>query len=134
MTSSLNQAAWPNVGGLLRQRGLRGPLALVTDENVARHHAESVLSSLHDVGYTAILVTMPAGETHKTMNTVQRFWDAFLAAGLERGSTAVALGGGVVGDLTGFAAATYFARYSLGSPAHNYAGDGRCQHRGQNRG
>jgi shikimate kinase/3-dehydroquinate synthase len=52
-------------------------------------------------------VTISPGEEHKTISTLQLLWEAFLQQGLERSSTIVALGGGVVGDLAGFAAATY---------------------------
>ena len=95
------------VGDLLHNRGLKGPIALVSDEHVAPLYADRVLASLQAAGYTARLLTLPAGEEHKTIQTVAGLWDGFLAAGLERGSTVLALGGGVVSDLAGFAAATY---------------------------
>jgi 3-dehydroquinate synthase len=95
------------LGAALQARHLRGPLALVSDDNVAAHYAPPVLGALRQAGYAAQLVVIPAGEAHKTMDTVLRLWNASLEAGLERGSTVVALGGGVVGDLAGFAAATY---------------------------
>lgn len=95
------------LGRLLRGRELSGPIALVSDENVAPLYAETAMAALQRAGYAVHLVAAPPGEAHKTMATVGDFWRAFLAAGLERGSTAVALGGGVVTDLAGFAAATY---------------------------
>lgn len=52
-------------------------------------------------------VVLPAGEVHKTVETVAKVWDTGLDAGFDRGAVAVAVGGGVVGDMTGFAAATY---------------------------
>ncbi|MEP0806166.1 MAG: 3-dehydroquinate synthase [Chloroflexota bacterium] len=72
---------------------------LVTDENVAKHHLEKFQ------GVNAIV--LPAGEEHKNLETVSRLWRAFLKNGLDRKSTVIALGGGVVSDLTGFAASTY---------------------------
>lgn len=87
--------------------GLRGPIALVSDENVAALYGDQVQRSLESAGSTAKLIAIPAGEAHKTLPTIQRLWSDFLALGIERGSVIVALGGGVVGDLTGFAAATY---------------------------
>lgn len=96
-----------HIGEALRQRGLRGPVALVTDEHVAPLYADEVLASLGRLGYTAGQAVIPAGESHKTIDTVSRLWESFLALHLERGSTVVALGGGVVGDLAGFAAATF---------------------------
>lgn len=95
------------LGAALARRGLGGPVALVTDEHVGPHHAARALASLQAAGYAAAEVRLPAGEAHKTLTTVQRLWDAFLEHGLDRGSTVVALGGGVVTDLAGFAAATF---------------------------
>jgi 3-dehydroquinate synthase len=63
--------------------------------------------SLQEVGFSPKIITIPAGESSKTLETVQVLWQGFLEAGLDRGSTVVALGGGVVGDLAGFAASTY---------------------------
>jgi len=95
------------VGEELAARGLRGPIALVSDENVGPIYAARVDGTLKKLGFATRIVQIPAGEAHKTMQTVARLWEDFLAAGVERGSTVVALGGGVVGDLAGFAAATY---------------------------
>jgi shikimate kinase / 3-dehydroquinate synthase len=95
------------LGEALRARGLRGPLALVSDEHVAALYAETAFHSLASAGYAVSILTVPAGEAYKTMDTVQSLWAGFLSAGVERLSTVVALGGGVIGDLTGFAAATY---------------------------
>ncbi len=83
------------------------PVALVTDENVAAHYADPVQASLEEAGFRLRRIVIPPGESQKTMATVQQLWEAFLESGLERSSLVVALGGGVVGDLTGFAAATY---------------------------
>ncbi len=96
-----------DAGERLRAAGLAGPVALVSDTTVAALHADAVQASLEAAGYRVARLTFPPGEAHKTMATVQRLWEGFLQAGLERGSTVVALGGGVVGDLAGFAAATY---------------------------
>jgi 3-dehydroquinate synthase len=96
-----------NLGSMLMQREARGPVALVTDENVARFHAEAAEASLRAAGYAVARIDLPAGEAHKDMAAVQSLWQSFLKAGLERSSTVVALGGGVVSDLAGFAAATY---------------------------
>ena len=85
---------------------LRNPI-LVTDENVARHHASSVVGALTRAGFNTPVVTLPAGETHKNLETVNLLWHRFLEAGLDRKGTVVALGGGVVSDLAGFAASTY---------------------------
>ncbi len=95
------------LGDMLQARHMAGPIALVSDENVLAHWGETAVTSLEAAGYTVHPVVMPPGEVHKTPATISHFWDAFLAAGLERGSTVLAFGGGVVGDLAGFAAATF---------------------------
>ena len=99
--------ALDHLGDSLRRRSLHGPLALISDNNVTPLYAQRALVSLQEAGYPVKLIEIPSGEVHKTVNTVGRLWAEMLAAGLERGSTVVALGGGVVGDLAGFAAATY---------------------------
>ncbi|MDR3572512.1 MAG: 3-dehydroquinate synthase [Anaerolineaceae bacterium] len=91
----------------LQLRGLKSPMALVTDENVGKIYAGRLLENLQKYGYQAELITIPAGEEHKNIQTVNSLWESFLKARLERSSTVLALGGGVVTDLAGFAAATY---------------------------
>ena len=99
--------ALSQMGALLAERGLRGPVMVVSDENVARFYLRPVLEALRGANYEAHSTVLPPGESHKTIDTVQRLWEAYLQAGLERSSTVLSLGGGVVGDLAGFSAATY---------------------------
>ncbi len=96
-----------NAGDEFRRRGIKSPLALVTDENVGPIYAGRLLENLQQSGFAVSLITIPAGEDHKNMQTINNLWESFLKAGLERSSTVLALGGGVVTDLAGFAAATY---------------------------
>ncbi len=79
---------------------------IVTDERVASLYAEDVMRSLRSQGFHAHRVTIPAGEQHKTLETVRRVYDALLAGSIDRRTPVIALGGGVVGDLAGFVAAT----------------------------
>jgi 3-dehydroquinate synthase len=95
------------IGMLLRRFGLEDSIGVVCDENIARLYAAQAINSLKLAGYTTHLVTIPAGEAFKTIATVQELWGAFLSAGLDRGSSILAIGGGVVSDLAGFTAATY---------------------------
>lgn len=81
--------------------------AIITDTNVGRHYAKAAQRALTDAGFQPILITVPAGETTKSLTTVQACYDQLAAHRLERKSFIVALGGGVVGDLAGFVAATY---------------------------
>ena len=93
------------LAGLLDARGLKHPL-IVTDENVA-FHAEKVVALIEHTGFKPQIITIPAGEEFKNLNTVSFLWKSFLEHGLDRKSTVVALGGGVIGDMAGFAASTY---------------------------
>lgn len=80
---------------------------LVADGNVAPLYAQRVISSLESAGFTVHLYELPAGEEYKTLDTVAQMLSFFARAGLTRTDFAVALGGGVVGDMTGFACAIY---------------------------
>lgn len=91
----------------LAQRALRGPLMLVSDSNTGPLYARRVLAALTSAGCVASHFSFPAGEASKNLATAGELWAALLAAGIERRGTLLALGGGVVGDLAGFAAATY---------------------------
>lgn len=81
--------------------------AIISDSNVAPRFAKAAQRSLAAAGFESVLITVPAGETAKSLKTVQMCYDALAAHRLERKSFIVALGGGVVGDLAGFVAATY---------------------------
>ena len=84
----------------------RRQAVVVTDENVAPHYLAPVERSLGDAGIAHGRVVLPPGEESKDLAHFGRLADQILGFGIERGTTLVALGGGVVGDLTGFAAAT----------------------------
>jgi 3-dehydroquinate synthase len=77
---------------------------VVTDETVARLHYERFAASLTASGLEPVSIVMPAGEPTKSFPHLSRLIDALLKENVERGSLIVALGGGVIGDLTGFAA------------------------------
>lgn len=98
--------ALEQVGQALQQRKMHGPIALITDEQVGNLYAEKVCKAVQQVGYCVHLITIPTGEQYKTLSTLSHLWEALLACGFERRSTVIAMGGGVVGDLVGFAAAT----------------------------
>lgn len=95
------------LGQSMHQRGLRGPVAVVADSNVGPLYAPACRRSLRQSGFRVVVVTLPPGESHKVIAQVVRLWRAFQRSGLDRESTVLALGGGVIGDLAGFAAATY---------------------------
>ena len=81
--------------------------AIITDTNVGRRFAKPAFNALATAGFSPSLIVVPAGETAKSLKTVQTCYDLLAAHRLERQSFIIALGGGVVGDLAGFVAATY---------------------------
>ncbi len=97
------------LGALLEDRGLAGPWVIVTSPPVWRLHGAAVAATLRD----AVVIEVPDGERHKTLHTVQRIYEALVRAQVERGSTLIAVGGGVIGDMAGFAAATFLRGVNL---------------------
>jgi shikimate kinase/3-dehydroquinate synthase len=95
------------LGERLQACGLKGTVVVVSDAHTGPLYAGQAIAAMETAGFKASAFTIPAGEAAKTIGTIESLWQAFLAAGLERSSTVVALGGGVTGDLAGFAAATY---------------------------
>jgi 3-dehydroquinate synthase len=81
--------------------------AVITDTRVAKLYARAAEQSLRAAGFDPVIVIVPAGETAKSLKNVGACYDRLAAHRLERKSFVVALGGGVVGDLAGFVAATY---------------------------
>ena len=101
-------------GGLLARLGaecaqlkLGQRCAVITDSNVGKKFAKAALKSLSASGFQPVLITVPAGEKSKRIAVVEKCYDQLAAHRLERKSFIIALGGGVVGDLAGFVAATY---------------------------
>jgi 3-dehydroquinate synthase len=80
---------------------------IISDRNVAPRYGQAAQEALTKAGFAAALITIPAGETAKSLRTLKACYDQLAAQRLERRSFIVALGGGVVGDLAGFVAATY---------------------------
>ncbi|NMG11599.1 3-dehydroquinate synthase [Brasilonema sp. UFV-L1] len=80
---------------------------LVSNPTIFKNYGERVLASLEAAGFEVVSCNLSAGERYKTLNSVQKIYDTALLNRIERSSTMVALGGGVIGDMTGFAAATW---------------------------
>ena len=80
---------------------------LVSNPMIFKHYGERAIASLKNAGFDVVHYNLPPGERYKTLNSIQKIYDVALEHRLERSSTMVALGGGVVGDMTGFAAATW---------------------------
>ena len=100
--------------GLLDQAGelisgvCRGKAAaIVTNRRIGNLYAARLVSNLEKSGITAQVTTVPAGERYKTLKTVAGLYEKFLDQKLDRSGMVIGLGGGVIGDIAGFAAATY---------------------------
>lgn len=97
----------PHAGQLCREALPRArKLAVVTDSNVLPLYLEQVAGSLKDAGFQVQCLTVPAGEGAKCAEQLVILWEKMMQSGMTRTDAVVALGGGVVGDLAGFAAAT----------------------------
>src|SRR5438309_1388183 len=103
----VESGALDTVGARLAELRVGSRTALVSDAAILRLYGKAVGRSLESAGFTVTTVEVPAGEAAKTLAVAERCWDALLAAGLDRTSTVLALGGGAVGDVAGFVAATY---------------------------
>lgn len=95
------------VGRKCKQLKLGPSCAVITDDRVEPLYAKPTIDSLKASGFNVTLITIPAGEKSKNLRLVQNCYDQLAQARLERNSFVLALGGGVVGDLAGFVAATY---------------------------
>lgn len=96
------------VGAELKQRlGTAGQVALITDQNVARLHGAAVRASLEAQGLSVVSIVIPPGEDTKSMPTLLGVLEQMIHGGLGRRDAVVALGGGVIGDLSGMAAALF---------------------------
>lgn len=93
-----------NAGAYLKPLLRRARVAIVTDETVAGFHLGALTASLDAHGIRHDTITMPPGEATKRFSELQRVTEWLLETGIERGDLVIALGGGVIGDLTGFAA------------------------------
>ncbi|NLC43736.1 MAG: 3-dehydroquinate synthase [Clostridiales bacterium] len=82
-------------------------LLLITDENVANWYQQAVEEQFRNLGFTVTTAVIKPGESAKTLGEAEKLYDIALEANLDRQSLVVALGGGVIGDLAGFVAATY---------------------------
>jgi 3-dehydroquinate synthase len=98
---NLLQETGHNIAPLLN----RPFIAIVTDENVARHHLKTLEASLAAAGIKSVAIILPSGEKTKSFAALADLCEKLLAAGVERRDRIIAFGGGVIGDLAGFAAA-----------------------------
>jgi 3-dehydroquinate synthase len=103
----IQQGSLDRVGEIAAQTCRGRTAAVITDENVGRFYLEPVRRSLQSAGFKVFERAVPAGEQSKTVQVLLSLYEHFHDAELSRTDPVIALGGGVVGDLAGFAAATY---------------------------
>lgn len=103
----IERGALASLGMRCRTVGMAGMAAVISNPTVAALYGQVVKASLEAAGFSVVLVEMPDGEEFKNSTTLNRIYDELLEFGVDRGSFVVALGGGVVGDVAGYAAATW---------------------------
>ncbi|MCE5285868.1 MAG: 3-dehydroquinate synthase [Pelosinus sp.] len=96
-----------SLGSLMKKSQLSGKVLVVSDEHVGAKYGEVVLASLGAAGFSPEIFLVKQGEDSKSLEVAMSLYTKAISLGLDRKSPIVALGGGVVGDLTGFIAATY---------------------------
>lgn len=95
-----------NVGAEVSKLYRGDKIAIITDGNVNKYYGDIVEDSLKESGYEILKIVLSPGEKNKSMDTVMEIYDRLLDFKLNRGNLMIALGGGVIGDLTGFCAST----------------------------
>jgi 3-dehydroquinate synthase len=101
------------LGERMRGLDLGARVAIITNPNVDRLYGNRIRTSLADAGFQPVTIELPDGEEHKNLAWVAFIYERLIEARMERGSVVVALGGGVVGDVAGFAAATFLRGIDL---------------------
>ncbi len=95
------------IGRYLRELAVGEKVAVVTHAKIDRLYGNEIRAGLVASGYDPMTILVPQGERYKTLSQVERIYDGLIQNRFERGSALVALGGGVIGDMAGFAAATF---------------------------
>jgi 3-dehydroquinate synthase len=113
---ALGDRSYPIVAGtemissfapVCRQHGISESVVVITDRNVARHHLQPLLRNLEHHKFLPMTITIPAGEAQKTLQRANGIFTEMLNKRIPRSAAIIAFGGGVIGDLAGFVAATY---------------------------
>ena len=95
------------IGEIISKLGFAGKVLIVTDDNVAPLYLDIVEKSITDIGVKAYSLTLPSGEENKNIDSIMKIYECAASNKFNRKDMFLALGGGVVGDMTGFAAATF---------------------------
>ncbi len=110
-TSQYNVVIQPQglrqLGDHCQQLQLGNKIVVVSNPVVFKHYGQTIVDSLTAAGFAVTTCILPAGERYKNLASIQKIYDAAISQRLERSSTLLALGGGVIGDMTGFAASSW---------------------------
>ncbi|MGO9117674.1 MAG: 3-dehydroquinate synthase [Desulfomonilaceae bacterium] len=106
-TLSVGPGTFGLLGEMLRDRGITSRIAVVTDTNLESLYLPGVVSLLQASGFNPFSCIVPAGEASKNLTQLASLYDVFLQGRLDRRGAVIALGGGIIGDLAGYAAATF---------------------------
>ena len=96
-----------DTGNHLKDIGLRDKICIVTNPKINKLYGRKITESLKKAGFLPLTIMIPDGERYKNLKTVSDIYDKLISYKIERSSSLIALGGGVIGDITGFAAATF---------------------------
>ncbi len=103
----IGQGLLGSLGERIKSIGLHGRAGILTNDTVGPIYGKQAAESIRGAGYEVSVFSLPDGEKFKTIESMARIYDWLLAEGFDRKSFIVALGGGVIGDMAGFAAATF---------------------------
>jgi 3-dehydroquinate synthase len=103
----IGQGLLERVGSIFREHNINGRILIVTNPTVAKWYRDPVLNSLQEAGFDVQVAEVPDGETYKSLEQASYLYNKLIDNAYDRKSFLIALGGGVIGDLTGFVAATY---------------------------
>jgi len=106
-TVAIGAGLLPETGKRLKDSGFSGKAVIITDATVRELYADSLAQSLTGEGFNVTTLAVPPGEENKSLQTAGHLYERLTDARVERGTPILALGGGVIGDLAGFVAATY---------------------------
>ncbi len=106
-TVNIGAGMLTQTGQMLQEMGCRDKAVIITDPTVRDLYGTSLKQSLAGLGFKTALFEIPVGEEYKSLETAGRLYQELTAFGAERGTPVLALGGGVIGDVAGFVAATY---------------------------
>ncbi|HHV95372.1 MAG TPA: 3-dehydroquinate synthase [Clostridiaceae bacterium] len=115
LTVGLGERSYPiyitgdygNIGTALKKLGVEGKIIVITDNNVDKAQGPAFTEALNNAGFVAEKFVIEAGENSKNLDTISKIYKFLINIKADRKSCLIALGGGVIGDITGFAAATY---------------------------